>query len=77
MKLNASACFVTSVLHPRRSKIVSPYRMQSHILSSVENYKHLGVTILKWHKHIQSVTCKANQTKGLLKHNLQWEKELT
>ena len=53
------------------------------ILSPVENYKYLGVTIqsdLKWHKHIQSVTCKASQTLGLLKLNLQasqWEKELT
>ena len=40
MKLNASKCFVMSVLHPRGSKIVSPYRIQIHVLSAVENYKY-------------------------------------
>ena len=37
MKLNALKCFVMSVLHLRRSKIATPYRIQSHVLSSVEN----------------------------------------
>ena len=65
IKLNASKCFVTRVFHLKRSKIVSPYRIQSYVLSSVENYKYLGVTIqsdLTWHEHIQSIACKANQT---------------
>ena len=42
-------------------------------VKSVEHYKYLGITIqsdLKWHKHIQSITSKANQTLVLLKRNL-------
>ena len=42
-------------------------------MSSVEHYKYLGITIqsnLKWHKHIQLITSKANQTLALLKRNL-------
>ena len=79
MKLNASKCFVMSVLHPRRSNIVSPYRIQNHVLSTVQHYKYLGVTIqsdLKWHKHIQLITSKANQALGLLKRNIQASQQL-
>jgi len=46
----------------------------------LENYKYLVETIqsdLKWHKHIQSITCKANQTLGLLKRNLKVLQQLT
>ena len=68
-----------SVLHPRRSNIVSPYRIQNHVLSTVQHYKYLGVTIqsdLKWHKHIQLITSKANQALGLLKRNIQASQQL-
>ena len=73
MRLNVSKCFTMTVLHPRRNKIITPYRLHNHLLSPVEHYKYLGVIIqsdLKWHLHIQSITSKANQMLGLLKHNL-------
>ena len=73
MKLNASKCFVMRVSHPRRNKIITPYQLHNHILSSVEHHKYLGITIqsdLKWHQHIQSIASKANQTLALLKRNL-------
>ena len=60
-------------LHPRRNKIITPYRLQNHLLSPVEHYKYLRIIIqsdLKWHLHIQSITSKANQMLGLLKRNL-------
>ena len=69
MKLNVSKCFVMSISH----KIISSYKIHNHFLSPVEHYKYLGVTIqsnLKWHKHIQLITSRANQTLALLKRNL-------
>ena len=57
----------------RINKIVLSYKIHNHFLSPVEHYKYLGVTIqsdLKWHKHIQSITSRANQTLALLKRNL-------
>ena len=73
MRLNVSKCFTMTVLHPRRNKIITPYRLHNHLLSPVEHYKYLGIIIqsdLKWHLHIQSITSKANQMLGLLKRNL-------
>ena len=63
MRLNASKCFVMSTSHPRRNKITSSYKTHNHFSSRVKHYKYLGITIqsdLKWHKHIQLITSKAN-----------------
>ena len=73
MRLNVSKCFTMNVLHPRRNKIITHYKLHNHLLSPVEHYKYLGIIIqndLKWHLHIQSITSKANQMLGLLKRNL-------
>ena len=73
MRLNTSKCFVLRISHPRRDRIITLYKAHDHFLSSVKHYKYLGVIIqsdLKWHKHIQSITSKANQTLALLKRNL-------
>ena len=62
-----------SISHPRRNKIISSYKIHNHFLFPVEHYKYLGITIqsdLKWHKHSQSITSRANQTLALLKRNL-------
>ena len=69
MKLNVSKCYVMTVSHPRRNKIPSSYKINNHILSFVNHHKYLGITIqndLKWHQHIQSITCKANETPCLI-----------
>ena len=39
MRLNVSKCFTMTVLHPRRNKIITPYRLHNHLLSPVEHYK--------------------------------------
>ena len=76
MRPNVSKCFIMTVLHSRRNKIITlitPYRLHNHLLSPIEHYKYLGIIIqsdLKWHLHIQSITSKANQMLGLLKCNL-------
>ena len=59
--------------HECFTSYITPYRLHNHLLSPVEHYKYLGIIIqsdLKWHLHIQSITSKANQMLGLLKHNL-------
>ena len=48
-------------------------KLHDHPLAKVEHSKYLGITLqsnLKWNKHINSITNKANQTLGFLKRNL-------
>ena len=64
-----------SISHPIEeiTEIISSFKINNHFLSPVEHHKYLGVIIqsdLKWHKHIQSITSRANQTLALLKRNL-------
>ena len=68
MNFNPSKC---QVLHVTRLKtpIPSKYFLLNTELESVSAAKYLGVTIsedLRWGKHIDNVTKKANQTLGFL-----------
>ena len=63
------------VIHITTKKtIIHKYTLlHGHTPSSVPQIKYLGVNIsqdLKWNSHINSVSSKANQTLGFLKHNL-------
>lgn len=60
---------ITRNKHPIKNK----YTLHGHTLESVSSAKYLGVTItsdLKWNKHIDSITSKANKSLGFLKRNL-------
>jgi len=49
------------------------YKLGSAVLSQVDSYPYLGVTIsadLKWHKHIESVCGKAARTLNFVKRNV-------
>jgi len=45
MRLNVSKCLTMNVLHPRRNKIITHYKLHNHLLSSVQHYKYLGIII--------------------------------
>ena len=57
----------------RRKLIHFTYKLHDHPLNKVEHSKYSGITLqsnLKWNKHINSITNKANQYLGFLKGNL-------
>ena len=57
----------------KRKPIHFTYKLHDHPLAKVEHSKYLGITLqsnLKWNKHINSITNKANQSLGFLKRNL-------
>ena len=60
-------------LTTKKKPIIHKYTLHGHTLSSVPQINYLGVNIsqdLKWNSHTNSVSSKANQTLGFLKHNL-------
>ena len=82
--LNAAARWEQDWLmcfHPDKCNILSTsykpveftYKLHGHILEKTDSTKYLGVTLqsnLKWDKHINNITSKANQTLNFLKRNL-------
>ena len=72
MKFHPDKCNVLSVTQ-KRKPIQYNYTLRGHPLLKVKNAKYLGITIqdnLKFDKHINNITNKANQTLGFLKRNL-------
>ena len=63
---------VVSVTQKRKT-ISHTYQLHVHTLKKVDSAKYLGITIqnnLKWDKHINTITAKANQSLGFIKRNL-------
>ena len=53
--------------------ILYPYTWHSHLLKHAATVKYLGVHIsrdLRWHKHIEYITAKANSTLGFVRRNV-------
>jgi len=72
MHFHPDKCNVLSIT-PKRNPILFKYKLHHHILEKVQSSKYLGVTLqhnLKWDKHINSITNKANQSLGFLRRNL-------
>ena len=70
MKLNIDKCCSMSILP---CKYHHDYHMSNTPLSSVSYCKYLGVTIqsdLKWNKHVQQITRKANNCLSMLQRNI-------
>jgi hypothetical protein len=54
----------------KRKTITHTYQLHGHTLEKVDTAKYLGITIqnnLKWDKHINTMTAKANQSLGFIK----------
>lgn len=72
MHFHPDKCNVLSMTQ-KKNRIHYSYKLHGHVLESVDSSKYLGVTLqnnLKWDKHINTITSKANQTLGFLRRNL-------
>ena len=72
MHFHPDKCNLISITQ-KRKPIHFTYKLHHHPLAKVEHSKYLGITLqsnLKWNKHINSITNKANQSLGFLKMNL-------
>ena len=65
MHFHPDKCNLISITQ-KRKPIHFTYKLHYHLLAKVEHSKYLGITLqsnLKWNKHINSITNKANQFK--------------
>ena len=72
MHFHPDKCNILSITQ-KKNPINFLYKLHNHDLEKVQSAKYLGVTIqnnLKWDKHINSITNKANQSLGFLRRNL-------
>ena len=73
MCFNPDKCEVLSVTNKLKNVIPPNYFIHGHKLNVVDKAKYLGVSIsskLSWTDHINSITSKANKTRGFLQRNL-------
>ena len=72
INFNPSKCVFLSMSRSE-SKLTKFYTLDGVILEHVQEAKYLGIILsedLKWAKHIQFITAKANSTLGLLHRNV-------
>ncbi len=72
MHFHPDKCNILSVTQ-KQKPIETTYKLHGHSLEKVDSTKYLGVTLqsnLKWDKHINNMTAKANQSLGFLRRNL-------
>ena len=72
MKFNIDKCFIMRSGRARQN-IIHQYTLHDQPLVETESAKYLGITLtpgLKWNKHTNSITNKANSMLGILRRNL-------
>lgn len=77
MHFHPDKCNILSITQKRNPHIFT-YKLHGHSLSKVESTKYLGVTLqsnLKWDKHIDNMTAKANQSLGFIRGHLKISSE--
>ena len=73
MEFHPGKCTVLRITH-KRKPIIRQYYLHNLQLETTTESKYLGVTVtsdLKWNRHIDNVTAKANRTLGFVRRNLQ------
>ncbi len=73
MEFHPAKCQVLTVTRKRTTQI-HDYILHGQILERVDQAKYLGVTLtkdLRWNKHIDLITTKANRSLAFLRRNLQ------
>jgi len=72
MSFNQNKCHILSVSR-QKGNVPTSYKLGNTILSQVDSYPYLGVTIssdLKWNKHIENISAKASCTLNFIKQNI-------
>ena len=72
MEFHPQKCQVIPITR-NRNIILNKYTLNGHTLEVTKEAKYLGVTLtsdLKWNKHIDNITSKANKTLGFIKRNI-------
>ena len=72
MEFNPEKCEVLRIGR-KRYIVRNDYVLHGKTLKSADSAKYLGVTLstdLRWNRHIDNITHKANQTLGFLRKNL-------
>ena len=73
MKFNPEKCEVLRVTNKTRHILTAQYTIHGTTLQTVDEAKHLGVTIhgkINWKTHVNNICKKANITQGFLGRNL-------
>ena len=73
MSFHPSKCQLVMTINSKRHKISHQYKMLGQPLENVDSIQYLGVHIqndLKWDRHVNYITNKANRSLGFIKRNL-------
>ena len=72
MQFNSKKCHILSITR-QRSKSATTYTLGTEVLSQVDSYPYLGVTVssdLRWHNHVSCISTKATRTLNFIRRNI-------
>ena len=72
MQFNSKKCHILSITR-QRSRPTTTYTLGAEILSPVDSYPYLGVTVssdLRWHNHISNISTKATRILNFVRRNV-------
>ena len=75
MEFHPDKCEVISITR-KKNPAIYPYTLHGQLLKHVDTVKYLGIHIshdLRWNRHVDYVTNKANSTLGFIRRNYQYQ----